>query len=254
MLERFVELEESLRSTIGLLDIAFPSLSAEEWVILKELCLILEPFENATKCVSGEQYISASLVIVLTRGLLNVCDKFLIDNFNILSIDIINCLQNGIRSRLGNIEYSNTLAISTFLDPRFKEFGFKNIDAVEKIKKTVIAALTENINNNNKTNETILETQTPIESDIASSAPPHNNGSANKSKLYSLWASLDESVSNFRPKHTGNSRAIMEVQRYVEDEVLGRNFPGDLSLNMLAEIIDPLINSGARNKLMQKVI
>lgn len=98
MVKRFIRLEKSLRSTMGHLDASLPIISGEEWTILKELCQILEPFADATKCVSGENYMSASLVIVLTRDLLNVCEKFFKENFNKLSIDVINCLQNGLRT------------------------------------------------------------------------------------------------------------------------------------------------------------
>nr|CAI5835678.1 unnamed protein product [Callosobruchus analis] len=40
--------------------------------------------------------------------------------------------------------------MSTFLDPRFKYFGFKNKDAVENVKKDVLNALTETITAENK--------------------------------------------------------------------------------------------------------
>lgn len=99
MIQRFVRLEECLRSTIGLLD-SMPSISAEEWVILKELCQILEPFDDAINCVSGESYMSASLVIVLTRGLLNVCENLLTETFSEVSKNVITSLQNGLRTRL----------------------------------------------------------------------------------------------------------------------------------------------------------
>nr|CAI5864749.1 unnamed protein product [Callosobruchus analis] len=47
---------------MGLLDVQLPTISVEEWTILKELCQILAPFDEAAKCVSGENYMSASLV------------------------------------------------------------------------------------------------------------------------------------------------------------------------------------------------
>lgn len=75
MLARFIELENPIRSVLGLLDERLPRLTSEEWVFLKELCEVLRHFEDATNCVSGENYISASLVIILQRGLLNICEK-----------------------------------------------------------------------------------------------------------------------------------------------------------------------------------
>jgi len=40
---------------------------------------------------------------------------------------------------------------------------------------------------------------------------------------YSISDSLDKNVSKFQPKSTASSKAIIEVQRYLEDEVLSRN-------------------------------
>uniref|UniRef100_A0A6P7HCX1 Uncharacterized protein LOC114347100 n=1 Tax=Diabrotica virgifera virgifera TaxID=50390 RepID=A0A6P7HCX1_DIAVI len=68
MLQRIVELENPVRSVLGLLDDRLPLLEADEWILIKELCEVLTHFEEATKSVSGETYISASLVIVLQRG------------------------------------------------------------------------------------------------------------------------------------------------------------------------------------------
>ncbi|CAH1114872.1 unnamed protein product [Psylliodes chrysocephalus] len=48
MILRFVELEDPLRSVIGLLDTRLPHLDTNEWTLLKELCNILKHFD-ATK-------------------------------------------------------------------------------------------------------------------------------------------------------------------------------------------------------------
>jgi hypothetical protein len=69
-----------------------------------------------------------SLVIVLTGGLLDVGDNLLKHDFSQISRNVIESLRKGIYDRLQNIEYSNTLAVCTFLDPRFKVCVFKNKD------------------------------------------------------------------------------------------------------------------------------
>lgn len=76
MFQRFITLENAVKSTIRLLDERLPSLSSEEWRVIKEVCEILKYFEEATNCVSGENYVWASLVTVLNRVLLNVCETF----------------------------------------------------------------------------------------------------------------------------------------------------------------------------------
>jgi hypothetical protein len=68
ILQRFVDLEDAVRSTVAMLNVSLPQLSPSDWECLKELCKILKPFENATTVISGENYMSASLIIVLTGG------------------------------------------------------------------------------------------------------------------------------------------------------------------------------------------
>ncbi|KAF0744251.1 zinc finger BED domain-containing protein 6-like, partial [Aphis craccivora] len=61
MVCRFVELETSIRGTLGLLNNAPENLRPEEWTILKDLIKVLKPFEESTKAISGQKYMTASL-------------------------------------------------------------------------------------------------------------------------------------------------------------------------------------------------
>lgn len=138
MIGRFVELEEAIRSTVALLDTSLPQLTFDKWRILKELKMILEPFEDATRVISGQQYLVSSLVIVITGGLLDICQELLHTQMTSCAAAVVKKLQCGLRNRLGNVEYSNTLAITTFLEPHFKTLPFKNSDASERARKTLL--------------------------------------------------------------------------------------------------------------------
>ncbi|KAJ8937228.1 hypothetical protein NQ314_011983 [Rhamnusium bicolor] len=211
-IERFIDLEVSLRSTVALLDATLPTLTMEEWSVLKELCKILRPFETATCSVSDENYLSASLVIVVTNGLLDVCSELVnIANLSDTSKIAINKLENGLRERLGNVEYSNILAMCTFLDARFKTFGFKNADAVERVRKNVISAVVGIIGNEEEKSKTVEE---PDEENVATNE---------KESTFSIWYSIDKAVTGCQ-KYTENitAKALMEVQQYMEDDLLER--------------------------------
>lgn len=54
MIQRFVEMEEKLCSTIDFVDALLSTVSEKEWIVVKELCQILEPFINAKNWVSEE--------------------------------------------------------------------------------------------------------------------------------------------------------------------------------------------------------
>lgn len=75
MLNRFVELETTVKATVAIIDADLHVLTSEEWNICKELCLVLKSFNEATKLVSRENYVCASMVIVLCKGLADVCEN-----------------------------------------------------------------------------------------------------------------------------------------------------------------------------------
>lgn len=72
MLDRFIELESAIKSTLALLDVELPALTFEEWKIVKQLCTVLKPFYTVTNTISGEMYCTVSMIIPLTNGLNNV--------------------------------------------------------------------------------------------------------------------------------------------------------------------------------------
>jgi len=81
---------------------------------LKELCTILKLFEEATRAVSGESYMTTSIVILLAQGLINVFNKFTKMDFNIRIHNIINKLISNMYDRdvWKNIDKSKTLCLN----------------------------------------------------------------------------------------------------------------------------------------------
>jgi len=139
MLDRFVELEDDIRGTLGLLDNPPQTLSADEWKITKELIQVLRPFEEATKAVSGSMYMTASIILVIYQGLKNVCEQMARKNFTVEVINVLQQLLSGMnhRDRWGVIENSKTLVRCTFLDPRFKSITLSD-SMQQSVKNDVI--------------------------------------------------------------------------------------------------------------------
>lgn len=211
MLQRFVELEEAVRSTIALLDISLPVITFEEWDLIKNLVDILRPFEIVTSSVSGDKYISASLVIVFTAGLLNVMEELITsdDLKSDLSKQVVGKLKSGLQTRFTNIEFSVTLAANTFLDPRFKLLPFQSDVAADQIKKKVT----------NMAADLIEQVRAPPQPEMEKE-PTCSESTSSK---YSLWSSLDSKISKRQPVGTCKSKAIIEVQRYIEDDILKKD-------------------------------
>lgn len=204
MLSRFVELENSLKATIAIINADLCTLTSEEWKICKELCLVLKPFDEVTKSVSGENYMSASIVIVLYKGLLDVCDKLSKKSFEPSVNETIKILKHGLAHRFCNLEMSNTLSISTFLDPKFKHYALSKTVG-DQIKTKIINAISLNIKNTTDTSQ--------ITSTIVNSAEEDKNE-------YCIWEKFDSIASTITSQGTNTSKSIIEVNRYMEESVL----------------------------------
>jgi len=222
MLSRFVELEDSIHGTLGLLDKAPENLKSEEWTILKQMCQVLKPFEEAIRVVSGEKLMTASLVIVLSQGLVDVCNKMSKMNYNPRVLDIVNKLLCTMleKETWKNLEKSRMLRRTTFLDPRFKNIPFlHSTSLIEATKEDIIENLTTIIRNEN--NQT-----TERNEQIA----PSENGSEEVRDLptfghqsISIWDTIDRNAAEIVPSGTSTSCAIIEVQRYLEVSILQIN-------------------------------
>lgn len=128
-----------------------PTLTSNEWKVCKELCLILKPFEEVTKAVNGDKYMSASLVIILENGLKAETENMYNKDFDINVSKVILEMKNGLNQRLTNLEQCYTLTICTFLDPRFKQLPLSENTANQT--KTKIINATANIKKNKTDNQ-----------------------------------------------------------------------------------------------------
>ncbi|CAG4952944.1 unnamed protein product [Parnassius apollo] len=94
------------------------------------------------------------------------------------------------------------------LDPRFKLHVFRNQVYAADIKKTVIDLVTTNINKN-----------LPVQQREDVDAPEEPIAKRNK---FDIWDEYDTIVNTVRPEGTPRSQAVLEVQRYLELPVTGR--------------------------------
>lgn len=204
MLERFVEHESYIRATIAVLNRDLPIILNEEWTMLAELCRVLKPFHEATKAMSGENYITASTIIVMTRCLKGSCDQLMGENLCNVTKSVICKIQSGLETRFEGLERSATFGICTFSDPRYKINVFSDPVAATRTRKNVAELVAAIIN-------TRLYSQQPS---VAPTAAP-----VTKDK-FSPWSILDSIVGKQQQTGTPLSRAIREVDAYTKDEIL----------------------------------
>lgn len=127
MLARFIELEDCIRTTVALLDREMPAITTEEWELIKQLVTILKPLEDATRLVSSQTYMTASLVLVVSDGLASTYENMLASKLDgSLVANILKGIVSDLKNRLDckKLEESDPICLATFLDPRFKTFVF----------------------------------------------------------------------------------------------------------------------------------
>ncbi|KAL0879302.1 hypothetical protein ABMA27_003081 [Loxostege sticticalis] len=210
MLSRFVELKEAVRSTMALIDRDLPQITAEDWNMFEELIVVLRPFEELTRSMSGEKYLTASSVIVMTRCLKEALNITIEKASSETVSDIALFLKAGLSDRLKHIEQSRTLSLCTFMDPRFKMQGFEEENEATRTKEHVKKLVADIISKDESQRAELI----PAEQNQEPRPQPDNE--------LSPWSIFDKLLGQSTAKGTPLSRAIKEVDMYLSDERLPR--------------------------------
>ncbi|CAK1599508.1 unnamed protein product [Parnassius mnemosyne] len=206
MLRRFLLLQEALKHCMALIERDWPNINTMEWELMGEVCTVLQPFEEVTSSISGDEYLTGSMVIVMTNCLTEICDDFLNKEefalFNPTTKEIVTSLKNGLKERFVGVEHSKTFGLCTLLDPRFKLLLFKNEYAVTDLKRHVQSLIIGMITRDSSTDST-----TQVEE--------------RSSSVVSAW-NKDDLLKKSKPQGNALARAIRELQMYIDDEILPR--------------------------------
>lgn len=209
MLRRFTLLKEAVKHCMALIEKDWPEISVLDWETMAEICTVLQPFEEITSSISGDEYLTGSLVIVVTNCLKEVCDDFLNrEEYRLLYpvvVDVITSLQRGLRERFSGVEHSKTFGLCTLLDPRFKLLCFKNEQAVAELKRHVHMLIIGIINKNQLTETNRIEQEKTV-----------------ITGKVSAWDKFDELLQKNKPQGNAQARAIRELHMYLDDEMLPR--------------------------------
>lgn len=232
MLERALILREALTSTLAILGSTSgqspPSITSDEWRLCRDLCKVLKPLEEVTVQISGEQYLTGSLVIIFSRTLNRIYQSVFPTDMTLhdSAMSVSNAIKSGLQTRLHNVENSGTLAVSTFLDPRFKNFLFSDKTAAETVKKRVIELTISEIHKDMQRDSTTISSEVapPVSTTTSTTVV---DATTMPSSLYgtnyvSIWDDVDKAIADIQPVQSPRATAIAEVQRYLNDSLLPR--------------------------------
>uniref|UniRef100_A0A0B7BIP8 BED-type domain-containing protein n=1 Tax=Arion vulgaris TaxID=1028688 RepID=A0A0B7BIP8_9EUPU len=143
MFQRICDVQGSVEAALGWLHNPVEILTAEEWVILRELCKIFQQFEQIMVIMSQEKYMTLSKVIVMTRGLMNGLSRLRSTLTREVSLNLLEEMITLLAERFQQIQYHPVFSRATFLDPRFKKYGFIDHKAVDKVKECVTSDMSK---------------------------------------------------------------------------------------------------------------
>ncbi len=97
-------------------------LKDKEWTLAESLVDVLAPAEAATRFLSGQQYVTSSVVLPLIVGLLVESKKADSDKLKSFQTTLASGLEN--KFSLASVTASSPLLISAAIDPRFRSLHF----------------------------------------------------------------------------------------------------------------------------------
>ena len=200
MLERIASQHEAITTTLCLLDKTQMCLSTDEKDVILQSLTLLQPFLQATENISGEKYVSISMIIPLTQLLLRSCSAG-------PNIPLCQNLIQELNKRFSRIEQRYTMAVATLLDPRFKKIAFADTSAVDQAVRRLQGEVKAMIDDEAH--------QAPWNPDLQQS----NN---DQPTVAGLWVAFDEKVAEATSHRSGGTDAFIEVKRYFEERNIDR--------------------------------
>lgn len=125
MMLRIIEIRVEITIAISECERAPTGLTAEEYKVLEEVTKLLEPFELATQKISGEEYITISLILQLIRGIAISLASIESSLNTPIAQNILDGFKQSRAKRLKPYEMRTPIILSTILDPRLKKRGLK---------------------------------------------------------------------------------------------------------------------------------
>jgi len=212
MCQRLCEVQEPLNATIAVLMNPVECLTTEEWQALREIAVVLKPFDAVTTEISAETSVTASKVIMLARGLSTACHKILPTLTNAVAKVLTSKLLEGMQKRFGCMESNNLLARTTFLDPRFKKKGFVTESGYNSVKESITAAISRELAASSS-QASSLEAQAPDRPEI-----PLQSSFTDVDDL--IWGEFDRTVAV--EVRNPQASAMSLVRQFVEEPNIGR--------------------------------
>ncbi len=220
MFKRLFEQKEAVTTVLCLLGKTLLCLSEEDWSMISLSIDALRPFEEVTREISTEKHVSVSKVIPLVALLLRSTATYQCQGSKLAAELSAQC-----QRRFRGIETFYGLAVSTYLDIRFKNLGFRDMTNVEPVKGRLITE----IQSMNQTSDLSAESAPgPSSSSATSSASAMAIATTSSSPSGAaakggIWTDFDSQVLASQQHRTTGTDALIEMRRYSEEKPIPRD-------------------------------
>ena len=200
MMERILQQKQAITTVLCLLDRKDLLLDTQDFDALKEAIQVLNPFEAATRELSGEKHVSVSKVIPLSRNL-----QHLISGMStvVLTKQMQDSLVTSLRRRFLSVETVHACAAATILDPRFKKLAFTTAQAIDQVSRRLQSEISE-LDSPQSSPDT-EEAETPMQCGTG------------------LWELFDVRVAQAMSSRTSSTEAIVETDQYFKEKNISRS-------------------------------
>ena len=217
MLRRLLELRVSL--TAVLCDSSVTPKQADrdmllkdgQWKLAEQLVNILEPFEAATTAVSGQGYVTLSLLMPVTCHLYAVMQAECAKPLSAPAKSVAMKLQSELVRKFPSIQGSSPLSLPVVcaaLDPRFRCLRFLDEDKISAARDHVKSLVIENSTSSSMRSSTV---EPPAKKTCGSSG--------GLSRLFSSWDSSKATAAGSHEDSESRSRDRELEVYFMEDEV-----------------------------------
>ena len=165
MLERLLELQWPL--TLILVDpVLTPKkdhqdllLKEWQWALAKGLVELLQPFEYATTILSGQKYVTLSLLLPVVSHLATFVDEasHRADLATVRKLAEIFKNELDQKFQLSKLDSSDVAVLSSALDPRFRDLKFMELRQRQRVRQEVLHAAKEQYGLSSDEREAVLE-------------------------------------------------------------------------------------------------
>ncbi|CAM4510891.1 unnamed protein product [Leuciscus chuanchicus] len=201
MLKRILETKDAIISTLALINAPVDALCQEEWELVKEVCTVLQPFEEVTVEISADSYVSASKMLLLCKGLQRVTAQQTVTMQK--GKELVAALCSAMDRKFLRMEYNTVHSETTLLDPRFKKLAFNDNRAVDEALQRISAAAAR---------------CTPS----SQPAPPLEGQVYEEPQTSVVWRLFDERATGDATRRNPTADAILEVRSYLEEPIIQR--------------------------------